>query len=656
MIELKRAIHFLASRCDGAIKQDRAGLNKIDTHLGHQLASLNSWTPRQARAAWRMLRKYRVQLQEAGIDYAAIPEPPKITDQDYAPKRITCSDSAFVVHFPYDADLVSAVKQIPTARFQHDSKTWAVRAQVASIEPLLRFVVENNFEFADKVVDLIDSTASTHTEAVQASRAEDAEIKIDGLGGELRPFQKAGVAYALAKKRCFIADEMGLGKTIEALATIQAAQAYPALVVCPASLKLNWQREAEKWLPGKTVSVLNGKNDNGVFDADIVIINYDVLKKNLDALQAKNFKAIVCDESHYLKNFKAQRTEAAKALCAKRDYRLFLTGTPLLNRPQELLSQLGAMGRIEEMGGFWPFAKRYCRAYQSRWGWDMSGAAHLEELNEKLRATCYVRRNKKDVLRELPAKQRAEVPIAISNRAEYSRAERELIAWLRDQAVENKTFLESIKDLSEKEQRAVKNARADDVAEKAARAERLVKIEALKKIAARGKLEAAREWIESFLETGEKLVVFAWHREIVNEVASMFSCDSITGETSLEKRQAAVDKFQSDPETKIIVLNVQAGGVGITLTAASNVIFLELGWTPAVHDQAEDRCHRIGQEDRVTAWYLLAEQTIDQQINALIESKRTVVDAATEGEAGASELSVMNEVIKNLMESKPARS
>ena len=303
------------------------------------------------------------------------------------------------------------------------------------------------------------------------------------------------------------------------------------------------------------------------------------------------------------------------------------------------------------MGGFWNLAKRYCQAFQSRWGWDMSGAAHLDELNEKLRATCYVRRNKKDVLTELPPKQRAEVPVQISNRAEYTRAEHELIAWLRDRAQQDKNFLASIRDLPEEEQKARKEARADDVAQKTQRAEQLVKIEALKQVAARGKLEAAKEWIESFLETGEKLVIFAWHREIVNALAEMFSCDSITGETSLEKRQAAVDRFQSDPNCRVIALNVQAGGVGLTLTAASNVIFLELGWTPAVMDQATDRVHRIGQTNSVTAWYLLAEQTIDEDISELIESKRQIVNAATDGDFNkkAESANILSEVIMRLI-------
>jgi len=561
---------------------------------------------------------------------------------------VTTDHKTFVIHFDYDAALVAAVKALPERKFDGAAKTWKVPARISNLEPLTQFATKNDFDLDENVVATFEEIASAHAEAVAASRAESASTEVEGLGGELLPFQRAGVAYALAKKRTFIADEMGLGKTVQALATIQAAQAYPALVVCPASLKLNWEREARKWLPGKSISLLNGKNRAEDFAAQIVIINYDNLKKNLEMLEKCGFQAIVADESHYAKNYEAQRTEALKKLCAGREYRLFLTGTPLLNRPQELLSQLGAMGRLEEMGGFWQFAKRYCSAYKSRFGWDFSGAAHLDELNEKLRASCYVRRNKKDVLKELPPKQRAMVPVEIDNRTEYQRAERELIAWLRERAAADKTFLASIKDLSDEEKKAAKAARADQAEHKARSAEQLVKIEALKQLAARGKLEAVKEWTESFIETGEKLVIFAWHREIVDGLAETFRCDAITGETPIETRQAAVDKFQNDPATKIICLNVQAGGLGLTLTAASNVVFVELGWTPAVHDQAEDRCHRIGQEDQVTAWYLVANNTIDQTISALIESKRTVVDAATEGDIQAKQTSVMNDLVNNL--------
>jgi SNF2 family DNA or RNA helicase len=173
----------------------------------------------------------------------------------------------------------------------------------------------------------------------------------------------------------------------------------------------------------------------------------------------------------------------------------------------------------------------------------------------------------------------------------------------------------------------------------------------LKQLAAQGKLAALFEWIESFLESGEKLVLFATHQNIVDAVAERFGALKITGETPQEQRQKIVDKFQIDPETKLVVMNMRAGGVGLTLTAASNVAFFELGWTPADHNQAEDRCHRIGQQNSVNVWYLLANQTIDEEIHQLIEAKRTVVDAATEG-GEMEENSILQELVANIINAK----
>jgi SNF2 family DNA or RNA helicase len=625
------------------------GFNKFDTPLGMRLAELpaENWTPRQARSAWRLLAKYRRQLSVAGIDYNAIPEPPPAQTQSGTTRLIAANDKYFMVSFGYDPALVNAVKELPGRRFDGASKKWTVPANASAVEPLFRFYQQHNFDIDGTALNLMSALTEQRAERIESSRAADAVIEVQGLGGELRPFQKAGVSYALSTKRLFIADEMGLGKTIQALATIHAAQAYPAIIVCPASLKLNWAREAARWLPSKSISVWNGKAG---IAADVIVINYDVLSKHVEALKALNPRTIVFDESHYAKNYKAKRTEAAKELAKGVEYRIALTGTPVLNRPQELISQLGIIGRLNDVGGdFWTFAKRYCGAYRDRFGWNMSGAAHLDELNEKMRATCYIRRNKADVLKELPAKQRSIVPVALSNRREYDRAESELISWLGEQAESDKAFLASIAHLGAAEQQAAKYARREETENSAAQAEQLVRIEALKQLSAAGKLEAVIDWIESFIDS-DKLVVFAHHIDIVNAIAARFNAPAITGSTPLDKRQEYVDRFQNDPDCKLIVLNIRAGGVGLTLTAASNVAFIELDWTPAAHDQAEDRCHRIGQTDAVNVWYLLADNTIDMEINALIDQKRAVVDAATDGSAEAQRSGVMNDLIKRLIE------
>lgn len=654
MATLEEAINVLLASCDGAIRLDSVGFNKFDAPFARSLAAAPEWTASQRRAAWLMLKKYEKQLAARGIDYAALAEP---TKPAAAPKRISVNEkhTQFLVIFPYDASLVARVRDLPKRRFDGAAKMWTVPAKAEHVEAVLRFAERNGFEVSQAVRDLCAELEAAEQikvvereVAVEASRAEDAELVIEGLGGELRPFQRAGVAYALKAKRCFIADEMGLGKTVEALATIHAAGAYPALIVCPASLKLNWEREARKWLPGKRVVVLNGKQAVDLSAADVVVLNYDILKKWKEQLLEVKFRSVVYDESHYCKNYKAQRTVAAKELAKGASIRLALTGTPVLNRPQELLSQLQILGRLEDLGGFWNFAKRYCGAYRGRFGWDFSGAANLPELNEKLRATCFVRRSKADVLKELPVKTRAVQPVVLDNEREYRKAEADVVKWLAQRVAEDKDFVDSLSGLPDDEQKRRKAARSNEAASKAAQAEQLVRIEALKQIAAQGKLKAVQEWVASFLETGEKLVLFAHHREIVGALAAEFSAPSITGATSVEERQAAVDKFQNDPTCRLIVCNIQAGGVGITLTAASNVAFCELGWNPAAHDQAEDRTHRIGQTDAVTAWYLLAAGTIDEDIYDLIEKKRAVVDAATDGVMKDAGDSILSDLVARL--------
>ncbi|MDH3603284.1 MAG: SWF/SNF helicase family protein [Candidatus Tectomicrobia bacterium] len=190
--------------------------------------------------------------------------------------------------------------------------------------------------------------------------------------------------------------------------------------------------------------------------------------------------------------------------------------------------------------------------------------------------------------------------------------------------------------------------RAQEAEQRARRAETLVRLETLKQLSARGKIKAVKEWITTFLESEEKLLVFAHHQEIVDEIARQWQVPGITGRTPKRKRQAIVDQFQNDPERRLLPLNIRAGGLGLTLTAASHVAFIELDWTPAAHNQAEDRCHRIGQRDHVTAWYLLAPDTIDDDIYAVLNHKREVVSALTDGQDKANKMSMLSEVTQRL--------
>jgi len=484
-----------------------------------------------------------------------------------------------------------------------------IRADPFCVPDLDGFLTASQTWIEPAALTLLQEIREQHARAaglVALSVATDAPLELPGLGGELKPFQRAGVSYLLAQRRAFLADEQGLGKTIEALATLEADGAYPALVVCPASLKLNWLRELERWLPQRSAQALVGNGAGApIGAADVTVVNYDILASRLDELRQLQPRALVLDESHYCKNATAKRTQAVQALSAAvpRDgLVLALTGTPVVNRPAELISQLRILGRLEDFGSGVKFGERF-----------RGPDAHLR-LHWHLRARCFVRRLKADVLPQLPAKTRAIVPVELDNEAEYRLAERDVVAWLQSQPLD-------LRELDAKVAAAL-------------RAERLVRLNALKLLAARGKLRAALAWIHDFCSSGERLVVFAHHREIQRAVLEHFPrALHILGADSHLARDAALRSFQAPAEAanQLIVCSIEVAGQGLTLTRSSNVVFLELDWTPAKHDQAEDRCHRIGQHDAVNVSYLLAANTIDETISTLLERKRAVIGAVTDG-------------------------
>ena len=632
MDNLEKAIKLLVEQCDGARSQDNVGFNKLDAAFGHYLAKLpySQWTDAQKKVAYNMLKKYAVQLKGLGIDFIELPVVPLIVSSTSNRTISLLDNKYFIIRFNYRPELVNAVKQLPGRKWHRTKKYWTVPWSNFNYNKIKEFAHINGF--------IIDKTVYEYIEEIETESKKEDIIVLDG---RLYEFQKKGVRFALKTRRCFLADRMGLGKTVQALATIESGEFYPALVVCPASLKLNWEREASKWTTA-SISVINGKSND--FNKDIVIINYDILKKYNTEIESRKFKAVMFDESHYLKSPDAIRTRIAKSIVKNIDVRLMLTGTPILNRPKELIAQLDILGRLEEMGGAWSFLNRFCNPTFNGFGW-VYGASNLKELHDRMTSSFMLVRTKEEVLKELPAKTKTVLPVTLSNLNEYKQAEKDLISWLKKKSIEDKGFLNSIENLSKKEQEEQKHIRASSETYKVQRAESLVRIEKLKQLTVEGKMSSIVEWVENFLESGEKLVLFGWHKDPVNQLAKKFNTVCITGETSLNKRQEYIDKFQTDDSCKLIVMNMQSGGLGITLTASSNVAFFELGWTPALHNQAEDRCHRIGQHDVVNAYYLVGRDSIDEEILELIEKKREIVDTIVDGKV---EFSVLKELLEKL--------
>jgi SWI/SNF-related matrix-associated actin-dependent regulator 1 of chromatin subfamily A len=419
----------------------------------------------------------------------------------------------------------------------------------------------------------------------------------------LRPFQKEGVKFIeKVKGRGLIGDDMSLGKTGQVLTYLEEhPELHPALVVCPASLQLNWKEETQYWFSGD-VRVIDSKNH--VLGLNLNIVSYTMASKMFDELQQHPFQIMILDEVQSIKDTSTLRTKAINSLAKGIPQVVGLSGTPMINRPGELFPILHVIR--PDLFDSWPrFMKKYGITFRGRWRKNDPQIALLrQDLQEIM-----IRRLKKDVLPELPDKTRIVVPFVLSNQDEYEKATQDIISWINE---------------NEGPEEAVR----------AKRAQVIVRIEKLKQIALRGKLEGMIEWIENFIGTGEKLVIFATHCEVVNYLKYHFEDKAVmlTGKNTVKQKQQAVNEFQTNTNIKLIICNLRAGGVGYNLTAASTTAFVEIGWTPGEHDQAEDRPNRIGQTaNKVIAYYLLSD-TIERDIADLIDNKRIVVSQLMDGQ------------------------
>ena len=474
-------------------------------------------------------------------------------------------------------------------------------------------------------------------QAIEDSHAADKDIEIPSPEGlSYMPFQRAGIAYAASRKGTLIADEMGLGKTIQALGLANAIQAKSILIIVPASLRLNWEREAAKWLTGgqSIEVVLTGKER---CQANVVIINYERVKGVIfRTLMDRSWDLLIVDEAHYVKNGQAQRTRhvmgtwiknqgAIDGLVDRADRQVFLTGTPITNRPKELHTILAKLDP-RQFGNFMRFAKRYCGAFHNGYGWDFSGASNLEELQTRLRANFMVRRLKSEVQKEIPAKIRQLVLFAPNGTAQLIKQEQSV--WAGKAQL---TFDDVQADIE------LAEASGDQVAYQAAvrSLDSLIKVafetmSKQRKALAVKKIPAVLAHCNDVLENVDKVVIFAHHHEVLDSIAAHYGDAAVTldGRTPIETRQAAIDRFQTDKTCRVFVGSIKAAGVGITLTAASHVIFAELSWVPADLSQAEDRCHRIGQTDTVTVQHLVVDGSLDARLASVLMYKQGIIDSA----------------------------
>ena len=547
-----------------------------------------------------------------------------------------------VIRFSFSIPNLEVVKSIPGRKYHAHGKDRFWTAPLA--KETLSILHEGGWVF-DEVLQryLKEATA-------QANAAEESLI-FDSLPGRLYPFQEEGVKQLIKwHGRALIGDDMGLGKTIQALTWLRLnPKAFPAVILVPASLKLNWKKEAEKWLETSDIEVLSGTKPYPL-SAKLIIINYDILPAWLDTLLSYVPKTVILDEAHYIKNSEAQRTRTAKRLAKGCQHVIAMSGTAVVNRPIEIFNAI-ALVNPGLMPSRWKFAHRYCGAKHNGFGWDFSGASNIEELHKFLKEHIMIRRRKVDVLTELPDKTYTTIPLEINNRKEYQQAEDDFISYVRAT-----TMMQLIK--MEEELHKTLDYVDGDILPKEALiqqkinriegAETLVKIVALKQLAVEGILSQVFDWIDDFLESGQKLIVFAVHKKVIDVLMQRYGkiAVKIDGSVSIANRQAAVESFQNNKKIQLFFGNIKAAGVGITLTAASNVAFIEYPWAPGDMEQAEDRAHRIGQKNNVQIHRFIAVDTIVDKILALIDTKKKVVSAVLDGIVDTSNSGILKDLLK----------
>jgi len=471
----------------------------------------------------------------------------------------------------------------------------------------------------------------------KASQATSSNIDIPCPNGlKFIPYQKAGIEYALNRQNVLIGDEMGLGKTPQSVGIYNVmnnnlAKNIKCLVVCPASLRINWKREFERWStkPIRIGIVKNGKEYPENWD--VLIINYDVLSKHRQKLQTENFDLMIVDECHYLKNPKSLRAKALfgdkkeekKPIQAKR--KVFLSGTPICNRPIELWPIVEALDPEGLGQNFFSFAKKYCDAKRIDCGsngmrWDFTGASNLDQLQRLLRQNIMVRRLKKDVLKELPPKRRQILEIPANGSSNVVRKEQKAIKKHKDLLLELQIEVELSKAESQETYNKAVEAMEIEVSVS------FEEMAAARKNVALAKVEKVVEHLQSALEEGP-VVCFAHHKEVIKKISEKFNCVTLTGETKMEDRQKAVDRFQNG-EVDLFLGNIKAAGVGITLTRSSHVVFAEIDWTPSNLSQCEDRCHRISQKNSVLVQHIVLEGSLDALMAQKVIKKQEIIDKA----------------------------
>jgi len=457
------------------------------------------------------------------------------------------------------------------------------------------------------------------------------EVNIDYTKYEHRPplsHQKEAIEKLVGSRRFILADDMGLGKTTSTIIAALETGAKKILIVCPASLKINWQREIENY-SDRPVFIAEGKKYST--EADFVIVNYDILKnfhdtkeKDGSLLLQSNFELVILDEAHMISNAQAQRTKIINNFVKGIKRVWLLTGTPMTSRPMNYYNLLSII-ESPVAQNWMAYAIRYCQGYQFKAGnrkvWNVTGASNLEELRDRT-SKQILRRLKEDVL-DLPDKIITPVYLRTSSK-EYKDLMGEYYEWLENKKEESSSLTIQFSKLMK-----------------------------VRKVIANEKVRQTIEFAENIVEQGKKVIIFTNFTDTLQMIYNHFGKQAVYLDGSCNKvqRQYAVDQFQDNDKVKVFVGNLKAAGVGLTLTAAEAVIMNDLSFVPAEHAQAEDRAYRYGQKNNVLVYYPIFENTIEGVIYDILNTKKKIIGTVM-GDEVSDSVDVVEEIL-NLINKKP---
>ena len=506
-------------------------------------------------------------------------------------------DDIFIGLGVYDVQVVNEISRIPGAKA--DGRRWRVPYSQAHA--------------AAKIAEVYGLRKIGH---LPESRIGGSDGPISIPNGKLMQHQDEGVRILEGFGHgSILGDDMGVGKTLTALAMAWHRQSWPMVIVCPEILRSNWSAEAKRFLK-IAPRILTGSRANHALlepQAKMYLIGYSVLGGWAEALAAISPKLLVFDESHYLKNSAAKRSRSAAALARASEAVIAMSGTMVVNRPEELMHQLKLVGRLDDVGGEKFYLERYCGSRErvtidpdgkvrKRWVRGAADPERLAELNRRLRATCYLRRELREVISNLPDMHLFSQMIEAQDLTRYREEERKLEEAGRG-------------DWNDRNVRAQANA----------------SVASMRKELGLQKMVPGVEWIRNLAaSTDEKILVFFHHRQVGEEISSRLGCKMIYGGMSQTMKDKALQEFKTGSD-QILALSLSVGNVGLNLTEATRVVFLEFPWTPSEMEQGAARAMRNGQTKDVHVWLLAAASTVEDIITEKLVDKVEVTSLVNSG-------------------------